>query len=81
MSDINYALGEDQELFCYDWCCEDTEVFCSNECIGVGNGLGVGNSLPPQMGDDEYDYGYEGGVGAGEGPIVCCTGDDCCPEG
>ena len=79
-NEINYALGEGAELFCFDWCCEDTEVRCNNECVGVGSNLGVGNSLPPQAGDDEYDYGYEG-VGVGAGPIVCCTGDDCCVDG
>ncbi len=75
-SSENYAVGEEDEpLYCYDFCCEDNQVFCDDVCIDIGNPLGPGNSLPYPT--DDY-----GGVGSnGEFPIICCTGDDCCEDG
>jgi len=70
----NYAVGDGEELACYDWCCEEVEIFCNGICNPEGSNLGTGNSYtsPPQSGDE---YG-----GVGNGPQVCCTLNECCAD-
>ena len=62
----NYATGDGEVLYCYDWCCTEDSTYCNGECIPDAAGM-------------PYGYGASSG-GYGE-PKVCCEGQDCCDAG
>ena len=61
----NYATGDGEVLYCYDWCCSEDATYCGGECIPDAAGMPVGY----------------GGSSGSDGPKVCCEGQDCCDDG
>ena len=72
-SDINYATGEGEVLYCYDWCCGEDTTRCNENCIPDASGLPYGFG-PSTVGED-----------ASGNPVlypkVCCNGQECCEDG
>ena len=64
-STYNYATGDGEVLYCYDWCCQEDETRCNGQCVPDEAGMPAG-------------YGP---ATSADGPKVCCEGQDCCDAG
>ena len=71
----NWATGQGQTLYCYDWCCDETQVRCEDKCIPDG-------SLPFGYGHDDHHTYYDDHHNPiqSDYPKLCCKGQDCCDD-
>ena len=64
----DYAIGkcltEEEELVCYDWCCEENEFFCEGSCVPDGTQVATCEPTTPP---NNATF-----------PKTCCCEEECC---